>query len=130
MIKPQHLLMARLALAFLWLFTAATSLWWEREAGYQVLAMADIRGNFADLCINAGSAVDAIIGFWLLSGWQRRQCYRIQLLVIVVYSFLLSLIAPQFWLHPFGPLTKNIPIIALLLIMYQLDVRDSQLPRQ
>eukprot|EP01034_Spumella_vulgaris_P047073 gene47073-58734_t len=29
----------------------------------------------------------------------------------------------EFWLHPFGPLSKNLPILALLLAMWRLDER-------
>lgn len=42
---------ARISLSFLWIFTAATSFWWGRSIGYDVLAQQHIQGNFADLCI-------------------------------------------------------------------------------
>lgn len=121
--KP--LFVARLALAFMWLFTAATSFWWGRAIGYEVLALQDIRGAFADVCINAGSLVDAGIGLWLLSNYQPRWCYRLQIAIILSYSLLLTLIAPQFWLHPFGPLTKNIPIVALIYILHSVTNREK-----
>jgi hypothetical protein len=107
-------LIARLSLSFVWLFTAATSFWWARDIGYEILAQQHIPDELADLCINAGSLLDAIIGFWLLSNYQLRWCYRIQILLILSYSLLISIIAPSFWLHPFGPVTKNIPILVLI----------------
>lgn len=107
-------LIARLSLSFMWLFTAITSFWWARSIGYEVLAQQHISGVFADLCINAGSLLDAIIATWLLSNYQLRWCYRIQIVLILVYSILISIIAPSFWLHPFGPVTKNIPILVLI----------------
>lgn len=107
-------LIARASLSFMWLFTAATSFWWARDIGYEIFAQQHISGNIADLCINAGSLLDAGIGFWLLSGYQLRWCLRLQILLILGYSILLSIIAPSFWLHPFGPVTKNIPILALI----------------
>lgn len=103
------ILICRFSLAFMWLFTAATSVWWGRSIGYDVLAIADIYEEYADFCINAGAALDAIIGFWLLSGRYLDWCYKIQLMVILIYSVLLTIIAPQFWLHPFGPLVKIFP---------------------
>lgn len=107
-------LFSRLSLSFLWLFTAATSFWWARDIGYEVLAQQHISGKVADFCINAGSLLDASIGVWLIANYQLRWCYRLQILLILSYSLLLSLIAPSFWLHPFGPVTKNIPILALI----------------
>ncbi|GGY85257.1 hypothetical protein GCM10011613_32970 [Cellvibrio zantedeschiae] len=111
----------RFSLAFMWLFTAATSFWWGRDIGYEVLALQNIQNDFADLCINAGSLLDAFIGLWLLGNYQLKWCYRLQITIILVYSLLLSFIAPQFWLHPFGPITKNIPILALLFFLYKFD---------
>jgi hypothetical protein len=111
------ILICRLSLAFMWLLTAATSIWWGRSIGYDVLATVDIYEGQADFCINTGAALDAIIGFWLLSGRHQGLCYKIQLAVILTYSLLLTIIAPQFWLHPFGPLVKNFPIIMLVYLL-------------
>ncbi len=111
--------LCRFSLAFMWLFTAATSYWWGRDTGYEILASQNIKNDIADWCINAGSLLDAFIGLWLLSNYQLKGCYGLQIIIILVYSILLSFIAPQFWLHPFGPVTKNIPILALLLLMYK-----------
>ena len=119
MIKiPRHIeFIARISLSFLWLFTAATSFWWGRNLGYDVLAQQGIQGEFADLCIDAGSLLDAAIGFLLLIGRRLKWCYALQIILITSYSVLLSLIAPESWLHPFGPITKNIPIIVLIFVL-------------
>lgn len=111
-------LICRLSLSVLWLFTAATSFWWGRSIGYEVLALQNIQDEFADWCINAGSLIDVIIGIWILTTYKLKWCYGLQILIILSYSILLTLIAPSFWLHPFGPLTKNIPILALLYVIY------------
>jgi hypothetical protein len=111
--------LCRYALAVLWLFTAATSFWWGRQIGYEVLALQHIQGELADACIAAGSLLDAAVGLWLLSGYKSKRCYKAQIAIIGVYSLLLTIIAPDFWLHPFGPLTKNIPIVALLVLLHQ-----------
>lgn len=42
------ILICRFSLAFMWLFTAATSVWWGRSIGYDVLAIADIYEEYAD----------------------------------------------------------------------------------
>ncbi len=115
--------LCRLSLSFLWLFTAATSFWWGRHIGYDVLAQQHIQGEFADWCINAGSILDALIGIWLLTAYKLKWCYRFQIILIVSYSILLTLIAPGFWFHPFGPITKNIPILALLLLLHNSEIR-------
>ena len=116
-------LLCRLSLSFLWLFTAATSFWWARSIGYDVLAEQHIQGELADWCINAGSILDALIGIWLLSVYKLKWCYKLQIVLILSYSILLTIIAPEFWLHPFGPVTKNIPILVLLLLLYKAETK-------
>lgn len=115
--------LCRLSLSFLWLFTAAASFWWGRNIGYDILSQQAIHGDFADWCINAGSFFDALIGIWLLTVYKLKWCYRFQIILILSYSILLTLIAPGFWFHPFGPITKNIPILALLFLLYQSEAR-------
>lgn len=117
MFDARTILICRLSLAFMWLITAATSFWWARDIGYDVLAKAGIQNRVADFCINAGSLLDAIIGCWLITNWKIRVCHLAQVLVILTYSLLLTFIAPEFWLHPFGPLTKNLPIIVFIYIL-------------
>jgi len=123
---PKILLASRLSLSLLWLFTAASSFWWGRTIGYDVLAKQGITGVFADLCINAGSLVDAVIGLWLLTTYRLQWCYRAQLIIILSYTILLSIIDPSFWLHPFGPLTKNIPLLVFIFWLSETESNPTQ----
>ena len=108
----------RLSLVFLWLFTAFASSFFAPEIGYEVLAYGGITGYFATLCIYAGSLLDAVLAIWLLSGRELKTCYLMQIFVISIYSVLLTVIAASFWLHPFGPITKNIPLLAMIYFLY------------
>lgn len=71
--------------------------------------------------------MDAVLGGWLLTNRRLKWCYLIQLYVIIIYSILLTFIAPDFWLHPFGPLSKNIPILMLVYILYLFDSQSKKL---
>ena len=110
-------LLARLSLALLWLLTAAVSLTAGKAIGVEVLHSASIPEPLIDPLIWAGSLLDLGIGLWLLFGRALRLCCVLQLMVIVGYSLLLSLLAPAFWLHPFGPLSKNVPILVLIWLL-------------
>ena len=57
---PKILFASRLSLSLLWLFTAASSFWWGRAIGYEVLGKQGITGTVADLCINAGSMLELL----------------------------------------------------------------------
>ena len=110
---------ARLSLSFLWIITGMTSMFFAKDIGYEVLAKAGMTGALANAAIVSGSVLDIAIGIWLLSRRHLRWCYVLQLAVITTYTLLLSFIAPSFWLHPFGPLTKNIPIGVLIVYLYR-----------
>jgi hypothetical protein len=111
-------LAARFSLAFLWLFTAFTSAFFAREEGFEILARGGVTGLLAEISLYSGSILDALIGIWLLVGKRLDRCYLMQLWVIIVYSILLTVIDANYWLHPFGPLTKNIPILVLIYFLY------------
>ena len=39
------------------------------------------------------------------------------LALVAVFTVVLTLRAPAWWLHPFGPLLKNLPVLALVLVV-------------
>lgn len=119
-------LVARLSLSFLWFFTGITSALFARDVGYEVLANGGITGNLATLCIFSGSVLDVVIGIWLLTGKKLKVCYLVQMVVIAVYTLLLTAIEPTFWLHPFGPLTKNIPLLVMIYYLYNKECLNSE----
>ncbi len=111
----------QLSLSFLWVFTGLTSIFWGRDIGYDILLKVDIKNMLADIFIYGGGILDVVIGVWLLTSFQIRKCCLIQIILIVVYSILITVIEPSFWLHPFGPIVKNIPVIVLIFVLYKLE---------
>ncbi|MBL8895940.1 MAG: SDR family oxidoreductase [Rhizobiales bacterium] len=66
--------------------------------------------------------VDIAIGAALAFRWAPRAVFWGQLLLICAYTVTLSLAAPDLWLELFGPLLKNIPILALIIVDRILEV--------
>ncbi len=116
-IVSSHLTLAKYSLSFLWVFTGLTSVFFAPSIGYVLLAKSNITGYWADVCVIGGSVVDIAIGIWILVGYQQRLCFITQVVIVIIFSILLSVLEPSYWLHPFGPLTKNIPIISLVYIL-------------
>jgi hypothetical protein len=44
-----------------------------------------------------------------------------QALLIVAYTAIISVRLPGFWLHPYGPLTKNLPLLAAIATLAWLE---------
>lgn len=68
--------------------------------------------------ILTGAGADALLGLWLAFK-PGRYAYWAALMVMAVMSVVATAIHPAWWLHPLGPLTKNIPIAAILWVLLQ-----------
>lgn len=123
---PKIRYLARLSLAFLWIYTALVSAVLSPELGLSILAKAEVTGSLALFFLYAGAGLDLLLGCWLLTGKQMRWCYQIQLLTVVVFTLLLTYLAPEYWLHPFGPVSKNVPILALIMLLAEAENLPSE----
>jgi hypothetical protein len=43
--------------------------------------------------------------------------------LIVLYTLIITLRMPEFWLHPYGPLLKNLPMLATIYLLYRFEDR-------
>ena len=116
-----------------WLATAVVSVWELHGQSRELLAglpTAWTEGNTSWLptaIILAGAAADAVLGLWLALR-PGRKAYGAALLVMLAMTLLATAIHPAWWLHPFGPLTKNLPIAAILWVLLQDEATSPQKP--
>ncbi|MGQ0729388.1 DoxX-like family protein [Acidovorax sp.] len=114
----------RASLVIVWLATAVVSVWELHGQSRELLAglpTAWTEGPASWLptaIILAGAATDAVLGLWLALR-PGRKAYGAALLVMLAMTLLATAIHPAWWLHPFGPLTKNLPIAAILWVLLQ-----------
>jgi nucleoside-diphosphate-sugar epimerase len=69
----------------------------------------------------AFSLVDLAMALALLLRWRPGFVMTAQLLVVAGYTVGLGLLAPGLWADPFGPLLKNLPILAAILALGALE---------
>ncbi|KRB39598.1 MULTISPECIES: DoxX-like family protein [unclassified Acidovorax] len=114
----------RASLVVVWLATAVVSVWELHGQSRELLAglpTAWAGGHAPWLptaIILAGAAADAVLGLWLALR-PGRKAYGAALLMMLAMTLLATAIQPAWWLHPFGPLTKNLPIAAILWVLLQ-----------
>ena len=46
-----------------------------------------------------------------------------QLAVIIAYTAIITVWLPEFWLHPYGPVVKNLPVMVAIWLLYELERR-------
>ena len=110
----------RLSLVAVWLFTAFASIVELNGQSRQVLADAGIASPpwLVQSLIVGGAVADLAIGLAL---WWRpgRASYLAALGLMLLMTVMATFLQPTLWLHPLGPLLKNLPIAALLWYLYR-----------
>ncbi|WP_398499598.1 DoxX-like family protein [Variovorax sp.] len=110
----------RLSLVAVWLVTAIVSIVELDGQSRRVLAEAGIASPpwLVQLLIVGGAAADLVVGLAL---WWRpgRASYLAALGLLLLMTAVATGLQPALWLHPLGPLLKNLPIAALLWHLYR-----------
>ncbi len=110
----------RLSLVAVWLFTAVASIVELDGQSRRVLAEAGIASPpwLVLLLIVGGAAADLLVGLAL---WWRpgRASYLCALVLMLGMTAAATVLQPTLWLHPLGPLLKNLPIAAVLWHLYR-----------
>jgi uncharacterized protein YbjT (DUF2867 family) len=114
----------RLALAFLWIWTAIVSFGlYPVQDSDALLARVGLHGAAASVALYGAALLDLVLGLLTLAAparW-RRGVWLAQVALIGGYTVLISFFLPEYWLHPYGPITKNLPILALLGLLWSLE---------
>jgi uncharacterized membrane protein YphA (DoxX/SURF4 family) len=111
--SPRALWMLRSGIAAFWLAASITSLLFQMPEQVQFVAeRAPAVANPAGF-LRAVGVIQLLFGLSLLLPvgrlfWSILVC---QILVLITGQVLLTLEQPVSWFHPFGPLTKNVPIV-------------------
>ncbi len=114
----------RWTLACMWVATAVISLWlYPRELSMALLGQVGLHGIPAELSLWAAALLDLALGIALLVPRLRTPAYLAQLALVLGYTVIITFWLPGQWLHPFGPVLKNIPLLAMILALLALDRR-------
>ena len=114
----------RYSIALVWIVTGIVSLGlFPVRASYDLLARAGVVRALAPVLLYGAALMDLGFGVATLLLERRRFLWLAQTAAIVLYTAILSVKMPEFWLHPFGPLLKNLPMLTAILLLYQLERR-------
>ncbi|NMG75921.1 SDR family oxidoreductase [Aromatoleum diolicum] len=108
----------RWVLALIWIATGVASAFlYPVEDSLGLLEPVGLRGDPALVTLYAASALDIAMGVACLAGAGRR-LWGIQILLVLGYTALVALCLPEQLIHPFGPVTKNMAVLALLIVLW------------
>lgn len=112
----------RISVAFVWIWTGVVSLGlYPRASSYDLLARTGAPAALFPLLLYGAAALDLLLGAASLLLRNRRALWLIQMALIGAYTLIISIKLPEYWLHPYGPILKNLPMLAALYLLYELD---------
>jgi uncharacterized protein YbjT (DUF2867 family) len=116
----------RISIALVWIVTAIVSAFVYPVAdSYELLARTGIPEALRPLMLYGASAFDMALGLGILLLGRRRWLWLAQLGLIGFYTVVIAFKLPEFLVHPYGPLTKNLPMLAAIWLLYQLEDEEK-----
>ena len=115
----------RPSLIAVWLGTAAASAIERHGPSAALLAGVGITdSSWQAMLIHGGLLADLVVGLalWLRPG---RASYGAALALMLAMTAVATALDPSLWLHPLGPLLKNLPIAAMLLHLMNHPTEES-----
>lgn len=112
----------RFSIALVWIVTGIVSLGLYPVAdSYALLARVGIEGMLAPIALYGAALMDIAFGIAILVMKRRYWLWLAQIAVIVFYTAVITVKLPEFWLHPYGPLLKNLPMLAAIWLLLELE---------
>lgn len=112
----------RVSIAAVWIWTGIVSLGvYPTHQSYDLLARVGVPAALAPWMLYGAGLLDLLIGIAVLVLERRRGLWLAQLALIVGYTAIITVKLPEFWLHPYGPVLKNLPMLAAIYMLYVLE---------
>ncbi len=112
----------RLIIGFVWIWSGVVSAFlYPQSLALELLHEVGVPVGFDIPLLYMASFLDIGIGVLTIVGYRLQRILSLQIIVIVVYTLLLTFFAPYHWLHPFGAVLKNLPLIISIFILSRLE---------
>lgn len=103
----------RLGISLIWIWTAFVSWYlYPHSISIELLRKARLTDH-TDVVLATSCVLDLLLGI-VSCFYPTRRIWQFQFLVVAAYSIVISIFLPEFLIHPFGPITKNISVLACL----------------
>lgn len=114
-----------LSLSVLWLYSGVVPIAFNQADSLAMLHRMHIPSGLDWVLFIGASVMDVAFGILILTRYRyHAYLWLVQFLTVTVYSLLVVLLLPntaltEMLIHPFAPLFKNLPIMAILWWLYQ-----------
>ncbi|WP_230657072.1 DoxX-like family protein [Psychrobacter sp. I-STPA10] len=109
-----------LSLAVLWAYSGIMPVLFAPTESLAMLAKLGIAESLQWGIFLFASVLDVAFAILIISRCRYQAwLWLAQFVVVASYSIIVAVGLPENWTHPFAPLIKNVPIMALLFYLYQ-----------
>lgn len=114
----------RVSLAIMWIAAGVVSMGvYPVAESLAMLERVHLAGPMAHAALYGAAAFDLAMGVAMLVLRRRTWLYVVQMAMILAYTAIITIFMPEQWLHPFGPVVKNLPVLAAIYLLHQLEKR-------
>jgi uncharacterized protein YbjT (DUF2867 family) len=112
----------RISLALLWIATGLVSLGlYPVQGSLAMLAEVGLSGAIALAALYVAALWDLLLGCALLARFHPVLVGALQLATMAGFTLIITVFLPEAWLHPFGAITKNVPLAVATMVMMVLE---------
>lgn len=117
--------LTRYTIAAIWLITGLLTLCvFPQSESLNLLEKVGLNGQIALTILYGLIFLDISLGILTLTH-PSKILWQIQATLIIVYSVIIAFTLSQYYIHPFGPILKNLPILLLLWFLQKYEVKTS-----
>ena len=114
----------RCTIAALWIWSAVVSLGlFPAAESYSLLARTGMPVAMQAPALLSAGALDLALGLSVLLFPRQSLVWSLQIALVLAYTLIISIWLPEYWLHPFGPVSKNLPLLASMYLLRRLSLR-------
>ena len=102
-----------ITLALIWIISGMSSML-NMDVSRELVSHVGLGHKLGDGLIYTGAIIDIVLGLMLFIPTLRIKAVYTQIMMMVVYSLVITFTMPIYWLHPFAPVVKNFAMMVLL----------------
>lgn len=112
----------RWAIAFVWIYTGLVSAFvYPVAESFSMLRAVGLDSWMLPLSLYGAALLDVAMGLSIVLRYRIWLLGIVQIAIITAYTVIITVFLPEFWLHPFGPVTKNLPLVISILILMAVE---------
>jgi nucleoside-diphosphate-sugar epimerase len=112
----------QISIAFIFLFTAICSMFiYPKAVSYALLAKMGVSRVWQPILLYGASIINAALGIAMLCSYKIKKVCSLQIIMILIYSLIITWKLPYLWFDPFGSIAKNIPLLVTILVFLALE---------